>query len=232
VDDIFAALQSQSDAWQKLQDYQRRNRIDIRYDLATPLGSEFLFALDGPLLPFPSWKIVIEVKDAARLQNALEWSVNEANREAATNHTPAIALTAETSGGLTLYTMSSSEFPTEIHYTFWMGYLIVAPNRTLLMEAMQYRNTGTSLGRSQLFRSQLPADGRDDASGIVYQNITAIAESVPIGGVRQMVGDGVPMLICLYGQPDRILMSSKGVLGTNIASLAGLSGMANMIRRR
>jgi hypothetical protein len=37
-------------------------------ELAAPLGGEFTFALDGPLLPLPAWKLAIEVYDASRLQ--------------------------------------------------------------------------------------------------------------------------------------------------------------------
>ena len=46
------------------------------------LGGEFAFALDGPVLPKPSWKLVVEVYDPARLQATLEWAVGRLNRAA------------------------------------------------------------------------------------------------------------------------------------------------------
>ena len=177
--------------------------------------------------------MIIEVNDGARLQNALQSSVNVINTEAAVNQKPGINLRTESSAGLTFYSMTSSEFKTEIHYTFWMGYLIIAPSRALLMDAMQYRNTGTSLARSERFRSELPADGRDEVSGVVYQNIKAIADALPGNAAPETVIAGaLPTLICLYGHPDRILLSSKGVLGANIASAAGLGHLMDTIHGR
>ena len=47
----------------------RKLGIDIRNDLIANLGGEFLFALDGPVLPTPSWKAVIEVRDSDAVRN-------------------------------------------------------------------------------------------------------------------------------------------------------------------
>ncbi|HKC65402.1 MAG TPA: FecR domain-containing protein, partial [Pyrinomonadaceae bacterium] len=46
--------------------------LKVREDFAAPLGGEFAFAIDGPVLPTPSWKIVFEVYDQARLQQTFE----------------------------------------------------------------------------------------------------------------------------------------------------------------
>jgi hypothetical protein len=218
LDDIMAIFQNKTDFLSAMREYQEKNHVDLRYDLASKLGNEFLFALDGPLLPNPSWKIIIEVNDAARLQNALQASVNEVNRQAAVEHMTGITLTSESSSGMTFYSLASKDFPSGVHYTFWSGYLIIAPARALVSEAMQYRNTGSSLARSADFRAQLPVDGRDDISGIVYYNL----KSVP--GIAN-INIALPGLICLYGQPDRIVMSSKGVLGMNLAAADFLSNM-------
>jgi hypothetical protein len=107
--------------------------------------------------------------------------------------------------------------------------MIIAPTRAMLMDAIQTHDTGNSLLRSAAFRSQLPADGRDFASGFVYQNIQALANSLPVDVLKQTPVNTLPSLVCLYGEPDRILMSSKGVLGMNVASMAGLTGMLNVM---
>jgi hypothetical protein len=226
VDDLFNVLQLEPGALADLENYQREHRLDLRYDVAAPLGNEFLVALDGPILPNPSWKVVIEVNDAARLQNAIERSIAEVNRQRAAEQQPPMRLTSETSGGRTFYAATADKIPTEIHYTFWAGYMIIAPNRALLLEAIQHHDNGTTLARSAAFRSQFPADGRDYASGFVYQNIQALASSLPVGQVQEAV-DALPTLVCVYGSADRIVMSSKGVLGMNIAGLTGISGMMN-----
>ena len=41
--------------------------LSLRDDLAATLGGDFAFAIDGPWLPTPSWKLVLEVADAGRL---------------------------------------------------------------------------------------------------------------------------------------------------------------------
>ncbi len=47
-------------------------QINIREDLIANLGGDFLVALDGPVLPTPSWKAVIEVNNATQLEYTLE----------------------------------------------------------------------------------------------------------------------------------------------------------------
>lgn len=229
LDDIFSMVGSQDSALKQIQEFQREHHVDLRYDLAAPLGNEFLVAVDGPILPVPAWKLVIEVNDAARLQNSLSWAVSEINREAAASQSPGLTLSTEMAGGVTFYALRSGKLPVEAHYAFWAGYLIVAPKRSLVQEAIEYHDSGLSLARSDHFRSQFPADGRDQASGFVYQNLQAVASMIPVDAIRETVGNSLPTLVCLYGGIDKIMLSSKGVLGTNVASLTGLAGMARAV---
>src|SRR5262249_10654364 len=69
--------------------------IDIRRDLAEPLGGEFVVAMDGPFLPTPSWKVVAEVYDSARLQNSIDQLVRQVNTNLAGNNSPILTLTSE-----------------------------------------------------------------------------------------------------------------------------------------
>src|SRR5205814_296393 len=41
-------------------------------DLAKPLGGEVAVGIDGPVVPQPAWKLVVEVYDPARLQVGIE----------------------------------------------------------------------------------------------------------------------------------------------------------------
>jgi hypothetical protein len=150
------------------------------------------------------------------------------NREAAAQQQPQSTLTSQTVGGRIFYSLAGTNFPTEIHYTYWAGYMVIAPSQAMLMEAIQNHDTGNSLGRSAAFRSQLPADGYDYTSGFVYQNIQVIANSLPVDVLKQSPVGTLPSLVAIYGEPDRIVMSSKGVLGMNVASVAGIAGMMNV----
>ena len=44
----------------------------VRDELVPNLGGDFLFSLDGPVLPTPAWKVVVEVHDSGRVEDAIE----------------------------------------------------------------------------------------------------------------------------------------------------------------
>ena len=83
VDDLIAMMSEGKNGADKLNEAQAELGIDIRNDLAGNLGGEYLFALDGPVLPTPSWKAVIEVRDSARFETTLERLVQASERSCA-----------------------------------------------------------------------------------------------------------------------------------------------------
>lgn len=221
-----------------LQEIEQELRIDLRRDLAEPLGNEFLMAIDGPVLPTPSWKLVIEVNDAPRLENTIQWLVTSLNRQAELKQAPLRTLSSETIEGRTYYVLRTKDSPSEIHYTFWLGYLIVAPQRALLMDAIRNHDAGNTIARSPEFRALLPPDGRDYASVILYQHVEALSKSLPDGTVDLFTGQlpaplrglsslpsALPRVVFVHGESDRIMMSAKGAFGLNMAGMLGLHGL-------
>src|SRR5579864_1892730 len=93
-------------------------KIRFRQDLAETLGGEVTFALDGPILPTPSWKIVAEVKDPNRLQSTIQQLITDVNDHVKGEH-PGLALDQETANGLTFYTIRHLDAtkPFEATYT-------------------------------------------------------------------------------------------------------------------
>ena len=84
VDDLLGVVETVSPNLRtNLDKLQSEHGLDIRKDFAQPLGGEFAFAIDGPILPTPSWKMVFEVNDPGHLQQTLEQTVTEINKEAA-----------------------------------------------------------------------------------------------------------------------------------------------------
>ena len=83
LDDIVAMAAAGDDgARQALAELESRLDLRLREDFAETLGGEFAFALDGPLLPTPAWKVIVEVYDPARLQASLQTLVTRAADEA------------------------------------------------------------------------------------------------------------------------------------------------------
>jgi hypothetical protein len=240
LDDIFKMVGDNPLATQHLKEMGEKHGLDLRRDLAEPLGNEVLVGIDGPILPTPSWKVVLEVNDLPRLENAIQYAVTNLNREAQMKQAPEWSLESETVNGKTFHSLTSKGFPMEIHYTSWMGYMLIAPRRALLTEAIRIHDSGNSIGRSAAFRAEMPPDGRDIASGIMYQNVESIARSIPAAVTDPLSGSmqnelkqmsalqkSWPKVAVVYGEQDRILGAAKGSFGINIASMLGMQGMVH-----
>ena len=233
---------------QGLTDFETNSGVDVRDDLAASIGGEVTFALDGPLLPTPSWKVAMEVNDSTRLEGAIEKLVVGFNQQAA-NHGGQASLTQATAGERTYYDLriasgakvsdvKAPPAPTDIYYVFVDGYLLAAPSQALLLSSIQNRDAGYTLGRSSQFASRLPLDGFDNASGVIYQNLwSALApiasqlKSSPAltpAQRRSLAAIGqnsAPSLTCIYGEPDRIVVAGTGnIFGMGFESLFGMRG--------
>ena len=113
--------------------------------------------------------------------------------------------------------------------------MIFSPSRALLIDAIRIYDTGTSIRHSAKFREHMPADGRDIASAIMYQNLEAVAESIPSTAtdiskelrdglnVATMMQQSLPKVVFVYGEPSRIWGSAKGSYGLRMASMFGMT---------
>ena len=220
-----------------IQEFQNASGVNIVQDLASPLGSDLTFAIDGPLLPVPSWKLAVEVYSPDRLQWGIEHIVNAVNQQP--DAPGKLTLTKEQVGSRIFYTLKGStpamgQLPFEIDYVFVDSYLLAAANRTLLNTAIQNRSTGYTLSHSAKFRDQLPRDAYANFSGIIYHDLSSVMNSLvdKIKSVNALSAEqkqsiaalqasSAPGLIYAYGEPDRIVLSSNGSLfGFNLNTLA------------
>ncbi|HKX27567.1 MAG TPA: FecR domain-containing protein [Blastocatellia bacterium] len=248
VDDLLNTLKSVDEhAYQRLQETHAQHGVNLRDDFAAPLGGEFAFAIDGPMLPMPSWKMVFEVDDPAHLQQTLERSVEKINSEFVRDGKKGLAWSRAESGGRTFHTLRSLDLNLEVNYTYVYGYLIVAPSRALVENAIKYRESGYTLLHSSKFKSTLPEDRQANFSAMVYQNIASVA-----GPVAKIVGNsGAPEharnaikdllgkkagLAYIYAFNDRAIFSINtegGPLGlstSDLLALPGSSGLGHILR--
>jgi hypothetical protein len=173
LDDVFSTFGAADANFSKgLAQLNTELGLNIRDDLASALGGEMTIALDGPVLPTPSWKAVIEVNQSGALQLAIEKLVQAANREAQKSNQPGLTLNQAQVSGRTFYTIQSQSpaltaVTSEYDYTFADGYMIVAPSRALLIAAIETHANGTSLARSASFRALLPSDNQANFSAML-----------------------------------------------------------------
>jgi hypothetical protein len=250
VDDLLGVLETVSPDLRKYLDKQQTERgLNIRNDIATPLGGEFAFAIDGPILPTPSWKLVFEVNDPAHLQQTLERVVGEVNKEAAKFGKGGLAWQNADIGGRAYYTLKSTDFGLlEVNYTYANGYLIVGPTRALVERSLRSQESGHSLLRSAKFTAGLPADGNANFSAVFYHNIGGLvpaglantASNLPSGpqqAVKAIAADMAPTLAYAYAQGDSITFAANtegGPFGLGPATLLGMPNaleMQNIIER-
>lgn len=215
----------------------------ISDEVAGALGGEVSISLDGAAFPVPSWKLVAEVYDPARVETALQHRIARFNEVAAKTGHRQIQVSQETVGGRTFYSIALADAGplAEAHYTFADGYLVAAPTRDLVTRALQIKSTGLSVSHSSKFLSMVPRDRHTHFSALLYENLgTTLAPLAGFAGLlgpmnpRQQemmhkLGNVKPTLIAAYGEPDRITVAGTANIGdtlTNFMSgnVAGLVG--------
>ncbi len=216
--------------------------FSLRNDLAASLGSEFIFAIDGPLLPVPSWKIVTEVYDPQKLQWVFSKMVEASNRKITSTGGQPLQSTQTIVGDLTYYRIvyPDAQPLAEIDYVFTGGYLIAAPSRTLLDAAIQAKATGNSLPRSAAFRAALPHDRQANFSALAYQNfgtslnglmnsLNSQVTAQQRQNLQTLAAQTGPSLIGAYGEEDRIVVSTQGLASLGSATLMKLTGPLSVL---
>jgi len=241
VDDLMSTLNAVDPKFSEhLGEFQSQTGLNIREDFARPLGGEFAFAVDGPLLPTPSWKMVFEVYDPAHLQNTFERVVDMMNTMATREGKKGFQLSRADSGGRAYYTIKSLDFGLEVNYTYANGYFVAAPSRALVENSVKYHESGYTLLHSPRFVAALPEDKQANFSALIYQNLSSV-----LNGITKHVGSGVtqnlpeaqrksfnslvggPVLAYAYAQGDHIsfaLNGEEGPIGLKPSSLIGMPG--------
>jgi hypothetical protein len=235
ADDIMAMTTSGAgnENWTEAEE---KLQINFRDDLAATLGGDFLVSLDGPVLPTPSWKAVIEVNDSQHLEQTLEKLTAAIRAQNLGKGAHSIAIESSNVDGQTYYAVHDlTSGNTVANYTFSNGYMIVAASRALVMDAMHTYSTGDSLAHSTAFRALLPKDQDENYSAVAYQNLTPVISPLlsqftgdTADALRQLASDARPTVICARGEESRIgLASDSHLFGFDFATLETLLKMGN-----
>ena len=246
VDDLLGVIETVSPDLKKNLDKQQADHgLDIRKDIAAPLGGEFAFAIDGPILPTPSWKMVFEVNDSAHLQQTLERIVVEINKEAAKFGKTGLVWDRTDVSGRTYYTLKSADFGVEVNYTYVNGYVVMGPSRAMVAQSVKMQESGYTLLRSTRFTAGLPADGNANFSAVFYHNLGPLVQPfadrmASAAGhmpqeqqqaIKAMAADMPPTLAYAYAQGDSITFAANtegGPFGLSPATLLGAPNSLEM----
>jgi ferric-dicitrate binding protein FerR (iron transport regulator) len=221
-------------------DAEAQMKISFRDDLAANLGGGFLLTLDGPVLPTPSWKAVVEIHDAQKLEQTLESLTGFIRNMAKQNMSEdkgqrkgfqGLQIESSDVGPQRYYAIRDLSSQNVVaQYTFADGYMIVAPSRAMLIDALRTHDTGNSLARSASFKALLPKDDHDNYSAIAYQNLSPVLgpllsqfSGAQADAIRKLAADAKPTAICAWGRDNRIeAESDSSLLGFDFLTLGAM----------
>jgi hypothetical protein len=232
-DDLLELIATEGDdALDEIRLFELSVGIDLREHIAATFGGEATFALDGPILPVPSWKLIVEVIDPDTLVHTLERAVALVNHELTSlGEAPVVFETTENAGRI-FYTLSREGLHTPAVFTIVDGYLVAAPSQALIVQAIERRESGVSLASSAAFRALLPDNGYTNCSALVYRDLGSLLDAVPPEMIGELefadaLSDDLSQgLVCIFGEEDKITASATGGSLVGLASTLGMTGAA------
>jgi hypothetical protein len=229
----FFNMENPEKAQSELSDIDAKLNLDIKNDLAAHFGGDGVIALDGPVLPTPAWKFVIEVHDPDQLTQSLQTLVQSVNAQFEQEGKPGVSVTSDDSNGQRYYSVVYGDGHSKpLYYTFASGYMILGPDRATLMNAIQTRANGDSLARSGDFKALLPKDQNANYSFIAYQNLAPVLQPLmsvvnndQAKVIEQLTADSRPSVACGWGHDNQIeAVSNSRLLGFDWLALGSLFG--------
>jgi hypothetical protein len=231
-DDLLAyAIAQDERVFEGLALFEERFGIDLRNDLAATFGGEGTIAVDGPVLPIPSWKLIVEIYDMGTFVHTIETAVPQINAQLeAEGREERIELTSVEANGRTYYTLGRTGSFQALTFAAVDGYLIMAPMRAVIDQAISNRDAGVTLPASEAFQSLLPDNGYTDCSALVYRDLGGLINAIPpevfgdFGLTGELGDDFGHGLVCVFGEPDRVTAASTGGSLLGLTSFLGLQG--------
>lgn len=232
------------------EDVDAAAELELFYSVIAVLGGEMAIGLDGPALPTPAWKAVIEAYDAEVLQAGIEQSIAQFNDYSAANSLGAtITIATANVDGFSGYevelTVDESVAVGEwdsvsFNYVFVDGYLVAAPDTALIDRAIGFYESGSNLPTDKAFRDLLARDGYLDFSAVYFsrlgQLLNDITQNLPsnltaeqqaaVAGLDVEAGPSMGSIIAL---PDKMHFSYSGSSQMPLQLLSQLAALQPLI---
>ncbi len=219
--------------------------LELFYSVIGELGGEFAIGLDGPALPTPSWKVVVEAYDAQLLQEGIEWSVARVGAEM--GQSASLDLIPADVAGYEGYQLVLSDPQASIgldsvsfNYAFVDGYLLASANAALIDRAISYYESGAGLQSDSEFQELLARDGYLDFSALYFSRlgelVNDVVQSLPatLSPEQQASLDALdtevgPSLTSLLALPDKIHFAHSGSSQLPIQMLSQLVALEPLL---
>jgi hypothetical protein len=140
-----------------------------------------------------------------------------------------VKLVTETVGSLTVHSIVSGEGTTPLQYAYMDGYLVVAPEKALLVRAAEAHATGDTLLTAPKLVALLPKDGPLDFSMLAFQDVGGALGSLARSfgaasgsAASELSGSGAS-LAWAWAEPSRIVFGSAGAGVADLGSLLAAS---------
>lgn len=212
-----------------LPELEQRLGAGFAASVASALGSEAAFAINGLSLTGPRWLLTTMVYNQAFLDDAVRRVVETANQEMATaGESPRLTITQEHVGGRTWTTVSGAGLPVDLTWTYDGGYIVMASDRGTAEHAIATRNGGAALVWSQAFRDRLPASSGLHPSAFVWVNtrgaLSTLATMTSNPVTAALLAERDPVLVVFDVKPDQIHGASRTRLTTAILDIMTFTG--------
>ena len=248
VEELFTMAGSTSGSFGNgLEAFEAETGINLQDDFLAALGGEFAIAFDGPIVPVPSWKLILEVYDSERLQATLTQMVELINEQAAEAGIGVKGLEMRVHGGghAAFYEIASLDVGLSVHYTYVDGYMVAGSSKGLINRALANRRNGITLVNSGRFQAALPADAEVHFSAMVYQDLGSVLGPLArtLGAMTQnfsqdqqsILGQFAeevdPSVTLAYGELDRIVFVNTqqgGILSSTLGSFLRFNSLTGM----
>jgi ferric-dicitrate binding protein FerR (iron transport regulator) len=222
LDQLLSALGPGHDMSDDLQEFELETGVDLRNDIASSLGTDFVIAIERLTVPVPGWVAVFEVRNAGALDEAVRRLVAAANAES--NDGQVSLVQEDVNGRLWSSLISTDADVPPFSWTYDRGYLVAGADRALALRAIGVRDSGSSLIRSAAFQQQFPPSGGLHSSGFFWLNTGGMVEELASmsqsPAAAALAASRDPVLVVITGEQDRIHWSSRTRLTSLLLNVA------------
>lgn len=231
-DEIRAfATAANPNALAQMDQMQQGMGINLKDDLLSQLGGEISLEVDDVKKDQAAWKAILQVNDAARLQQTFTKLLAMAPMQAQVSQ----------EDGITYHTLTapSPARPMEIGYAFADGYLVIGSSNSIVHDAVRLHRNGGSLAKSSAFLASLPPGHSTQASALYYQDVLSVI-GMQLSRLSPEIGNSIfhglassPAVTCAYAD-DRTIRGASVSQTVDLSTIliAAAVAIPNLSRAR